>query len=688
MLPQVLRQLLKRSFVVRLLLATIGYGVVVTGSLYLVPAGGSGASLVWPPAAAGVALLFFGGLELWPAIAIAFFVTLFAHDISPPLTAITAIANVLESVVGAYLLRNYVGFSPHIGRLRDALGLILSSFVSTLISASVITIGVGLINHNGVLNGDLWVGIWIGHLVSLISMAPFVLRWGHRPFFHKTRNEVLEGLAIFGSITVLTFFLFWTPYGSIGIISLLYILIIPLIWAALRAGPRGMSLALFIIALGGAAGILFGFGPITHSANLPQALFGVQMIIGTLAFIFLPFTSITEERKEAVTKLERHVGELEVALQKISSEDQAKSDFIAILAHELRNPLSPILSGLELLKSKQHGPPDVLHMMGAHLHTVARLLDDLLDMSRISQKRLKLQREPVEIHAVMAQTVEMVKPYLDSREHHLQVELPQKEVWVDGDPVRLSQIFVNLLNNAAKYTDPGGTIVLSVTEQHGEVVVRVRDTGIGIEAERLNKIFEPFGASEKTERRPGGLHIGLSLAKRIAEMHSGSIAVYSKGPGQGTEFVVRLPIPQERVLPFEGTLKRIRGRFSKNSIAPRGGLTVLVVDDNEPAAQGLALLLKNNGHTVTVAYTGAQAIRSAMDTQPQVALLDIGLPDMDGHDLATKLRERFGDKLALVALTGYGQEQDRQKALRVGFAEHLIKPVSIVDVERVLQELF
>jgi signal transduction histidine kinase len=681
------------SYLVKLAVATVVYGLVLWGSLYLVPAGGSGASLVWPPAALGLAILWFWGIELWPSIAIAFFgVLLLRGGVAPPLIATTAVGNVLEAVITVYILRRYVNFSAMLGRLRDTLGLIIAAASATLVSSTVIVLGIYIFNQAPAINTALWIAIWVGHFVSLISLGPFALRWLERPLFTKTSREVVEGVAGFGLLTTLTILQFWTPYGSFGGISILYGLILVLIWAALRTGPRGLTLALFIFASIGATGVLFGYGPITGSPNLSQALFGVQMVIGILSLIFLLFASITEERKEAVITLEAHVGKLEKALSKISSEDQAKSDFIAILAHELRNPLSPILSGLELLKTEERASPEILKMMGAHLNTTARLLDDLLDISRISQKRFKLQKEPVEIKQVVAHALEMVHPTMESRRHTLTTTLPDEEIWFSADPVRLSQIFVNLLNNAAKYTDPGGTIGLHISRQGSELVAEVKDSGIGIAPHRLSKVFEPFGGSEPGGHRPGGLRIGLSLAQRMAQMHHGSVSAHSQGEGKGATFIVRLPLPPTMHLPMpEPQRGGVRSRFSKDAIVESreklGTLTILVVDDNEAAAEGLRKLLEHHGHTVRVAYDAPPALEMIAQEPPDVAILDIGLPTMDGYLLAKKIRERFGKKVGLIALTGYGQSDDKQKAKDAGFDEHLVKPVSVVDVQRVLLEL-
>jgi signal transduction histidine kinase len=675
------------TYALRFILLGLLYGLVAWLSLAFILTGPSGASLVWPVSAIGLAGLVFWGLDLWPALTLSIFIALMLRGYAPSLATGVALGNTLEAIVGAYLLMR-IGFHPLMSRMRDMLGLVLAAFVSTFVSSIFIAM-VAAVYFGHAFGSELWLGLWIGHTVSLLSFGPFVIRWGYRPLFTKTRREVVEGLLVFGFIAVLNFFIFWTPHGAIGGVSLIYILIFPLIWASLRTGPRGISLALFLTASIGISGILWGYGPV--SADAAQALFGIQTLIGTLSLIFLLFTSITEERKEAVVALEGHVDQLEVALQKISSEDQAKSEFIAILAHELRNPLSPVLSGLEILKTRETEPQDVVQMMAAHLHALARLLDDLLDITRISQKKFKLEREAVTLQNILERSLEMSRPYMEARGHAFSKDIAQEDIWVDADPVRLGQVFVNLLNNAAKYTPQGGAISLSVVREGDQAIVRVRDNGQGIERARMQKIFEPFAGG--TARGPQtGLHIGLSLAKRMADLHHASIEVLSEGAGAGSEFVVRIPLPDAAQPTLIGADKKTtRRRFSKTAVAEHariaGPVSVLVVDDNEAAAKMLATLLEHNGHKVVQAHAGLEALEQATQTRPQVALLDIGLPDIDGYEVGRRLRAQFGFDISLIALTGYGQEEDKEKAKQAGFDDHLVKPVSIVDVERSLANL-
>lgn len=676
-------------YLAKLLLFGVGYGAVAYLSLYLIPIG-SPSSIVWPPSAIGLAVLFLFGFDLWPGILVPLFVIfMIGRGLPPPAAALYAAANVVEALAGAWALRRF-DFRPMFDRLQDALVFSATTIGAPLISASLVSLVLDYIYPQ--LAHTAFIGLWLGHMASLLTFGSFALRWGHKPYFSRTRIEWLEIVPMFLLFIALTVLTYWTPYSTVGSVPILYLSIIPLIWIALRiAGPRGMTLALMLMALIAATGAMWGAGGIAHTIDLRQTLLSIQLVVGVLSLIFLLFTSIVEERKEAVIALRTNIDRLESAVERISLEDQAKSDFIAILAHELRNPLSPMLSGLELIKAGVQKPEEVVGMMGAHLHTMARLLDDLLDMSRISQKKFKIERSPVKLSTVISQSLEMVTPYMRERNHTLKVAQSDEDLWLSADPVRLAQVVVNLLTNAAKYTDPGGTIMLETRRAGADAVIEVIDNGIGIDPARLKKVFEPFGATDTGARRAAGLHIGLSLAKRMTELHQGTLEAQSRGAGRGSTFIVRLPLlPQAPLIDTGEIVPRGRARFSRSAFGRSkalGQLSVLVVDDNEAAADSLAQLLRHNGHGVRVVYDAPQALAACEDYTPRVALLDIGLPTMDGYELARRLRDKFGEDIMLVALTGYGQADDKEKARAAGFDEHLTKPVSIVDVERVLLEL-
>jgi signal transduction histidine kinase/CheY-like chemotaxis protein len=363
----------------------------------------------------------------------------------------------------------------------------------------------------------------------------------------------------------------------------------------------------------------------------------------------------------------------EIALREA---DRRKDEFLATLAHELRNPLAPIRAALHLMARPD--PSGRAHeeeraMAERQVVHLARLIDDLMDVARISKGRMELHKEVVDLRAVVKQAAQTVQPLIDGRRHGLSISLPDETVPMEADPTRLEQVFWNLLTNAAKYTDPGGRINLTVERNGFEVIARVRDSGIGIEREMLPQLFQMFvQAGGHRTHAQGGLGIGLGLVKCLVEMHGGSISAASDGPGRGSEFVVRLPVlPAD---PARDEPKRPQVNAETATLPRR---RILVVDDNADAARSLGRLLERlHGQDVRIAHDGPSALEIADSFRPEIALLDIGMPGMDGHELARRLRGRPEfENTVLVALSGWGQESDRRKSAEVGFDRHLVKPV-------------
>ncbi|HEX5273590.1 MAG TPA: response regulator [Gemmataceae bacterium] len=365
--------------------------------------------------------------------------------------------------------------------------------------------------------------------------------------------------------------------------------------------------------------------------------------------------------------------------REVQEADRKKNEFLAMLAHELRNPLAPIRNGIHLLRAVGTRDPqvrEVRDMMERQVQHLIRLVDDLLDLSRITRGKVRLQAEPLDLGKVLARAVETARPLIDERRHRLDVDGPAEALRVEGDAVRLAQVLGNLLNNAAKYTEEGGQITLGAARDGDEAVVRVRDTGMGIPAEMLGSVFELFTQVDRSlDRSQGGLGIGLTLVRQLVEMHGGRVEAHSEGPGRGSEFVVRLPLLKEEPRP---AAEKLNGSPGAARAAPGKSRKVLVVDDNRDAAESLGLLLEVSGHQVCVCHDGASALRAAGDYGPDAVLLDIGLPGMDGYEIARRLRADPATRGALlIALTGYGQVEDQQRAREAGFDYHLIKPADL-----------
>jgi PAS domain S-box-containing protein len=366
--------------------------------------------------------------------------------------------------------------------------------------------------------------------------------------------------------------------------------------------------------------------------------------------------------------------------------DRRKDEFLATLAHELRNPLAPIRNGLEVLKSPGADAVTaaaVRAVMERQLQHLVRLVDDLLDVSRVMRGKVELRKARVDLADVVARAVETARPALDARRHDFAVEGPGEPLILDADPVRLAQVIGNLLTNAAKYTDPGGRVRLSVRREGGAAVLRVRDDGIGIPPEILPQVFELFvQADHATTRAQGGLGIGLTLVKSLVEMHGGSVAAHSDGPGKGSEFTVRLPLAAGAVPEAAAGVRN--GSAAIPAAGTRAARRVLVVDDNVDAAESLALVLRLGGHAVRVAHNGPRALELAGAERPEIVFLDIGMPGMDGYEVARRLRASGAAGTVLVALTGWGTPEDRRRSAAAGFDHHLVKPVEIDEVQRLL----
>jgi PAS domain S-box-containing protein len=375
------------------------------------------------------------------------------------------------------------------------------------------------------------------------------------------------------------------------------------------------------------------------------------------------------------SKVARDITERKQSEAALREADRRKDEFLAVLAHELRNPLAPIRNSLHILRLTGQDDANVKRvgeMIDRQVNHLVRLVDDLMEVSRITRGKIELRREAVEVAAVVRSAVETSQPLVEAAGHRLALSIPPEPLAVEGDPVRLTQVVANLLNNAAKYTDRGGQIWLTVRREADSAVLSVRDTGIGIPDEMLTRVFGLFAQLDHAaDRGQGGLGIGLALVKSLVEMHGGTVHARSDGPGKGSEFLVRLPLV--RVAPVPQPSKP---DFRTLPLLPPR--TVLVVDDNRDAAESLGMLLRLLGADVHLAFNGPEALDAAVRYKPAVILLDIGMPGMDGYEVARRIRNLsdFRD-VTLIALTGWGQEGDLRLSQSAGFDHHLIKPADV-----------
>lgn len=364
--------------------------------------------------------------------------------------------------------------------------------------------------------------------------------------------------------------------------------------------------------------------------------------------------------------------------------NRRKDEFLAILAHELRNPLAPIRNGFDILRMgglDAEAIGSLQTMIKRQLDHLVRLVDDLMEVSRITRGRIELRLEPTPLSGVVASAIETSRPFIEAAAHELVVELPNEPLVIQGDPIRLVQVFSNLLNNAAKYTNSQGRIELRAERRGMQAVLRIRDNGIGIPPEMLSRVFDLFTqVSSDDERIRGGLGIGLTLVRSLVELHGGSIEAHSEGRGRGSEFVVYLPLAAP-------TQDALGGAGCGEQESPIGA-RILVVDDNRDAADSMRMLLNHFGADVHVVYDGQSALEALAPFKPQVMLLDIGMPGMNGLEVARRVRRSpQGDAVTLIALTGWGQEEDRRNSHEAGFDHHLVKPVDAVGLRRLLASL-
>jgi signal transduction histidine kinase len=417
-------------------------------------------------------------------------------------------------------------------------------------------------------------------------------------------------------------------------------------------------------------------------------------------------TNLQEEKTRELERLNSHLKrantELESTNRVLQSEvseraraeaalkeaDRHKDEFLAVLAHELRNPLAPIRNAVEIMRRSSLSDPqlvwsrDVVERQVKHL---TRLVDDLLDVSRITRGNINLSREPVSVSTIIARAIETIQPLIAEQRHELTVEVTDEVLEVEGDLTRLTQVLGNLLNNAAKYTDPGGTIIVSALRADADVEIRVRDNGIGIPPELLPRLFQLFTQVDAAAHRAqGGLGIGLALVRQLVQMHGGSVTAYSNGPGTGSEFLIRLPLRARRSTALGAGLVSL----AATNGAAKPGHRILLADDNQDALESLAALLQCDGHEVHTAGDGAEALELAAQCRPNVVLLDIGMPKLDGYEVARRIRaEPWGKSTILIALTGWGQDEDRRRSREVGFDSHLVKPLDPEALSTMLSRL-
>lgn len=637
-------------------------------------------AIVFPAAGIALAALVIEGISFWPVIFIAALVSSLLTGSPLFSILIMPVAHTLQAVLGAFLLKK-MRFDPVLRHLRDTLVLILACCLVSVVvpSLGMLTLWFNELYYNTSISSLTWGAWWIGILLSLLAITPLIVRWIAKPGFVRTMGEKVEICLSLSLLIIVNYFIFWSDVRVISGVSIVYFILVPFMWMALRTGPRFMTVGVFITAAMAISGTIFHITD--NMSEVGFRILQVEIFVTILALIFYILVAMEEERSNAVRAYKSHISSLEGTLSRVSSQDKAKTEFIAVLAHELRNPLAPLMSSIELLREEGVDKGRTLLNMEGLVKTMRRLLDDLLDISRISKKKLIIRKEKIDLRDVVERSVNYAAAVIEERGQRLQVNLPTRPLMIYADPIRIEQAITNLLSNASKFTDEGGAISIFLSSYDHVAEIRVLDTGIGIDPEVISRIFEPFLQVELGERKNEGLGIGLALTYELVKMHGGTLRADSPGKSRGSEFIIELPVIDDTYKEEENVkpAKKVSEEFKPH--------TILVVDDNVAAADGIKMLLELKGHKADCAYSGDEALKKVSQTNFSVIVLDIGLPGMTGYEVATALRKKLKYKGTIIALSGYGQEEDKVLATEKGFDYYLVKPISIKDLEGVLDNL-
>jgi signal transduction histidine kinase/CheY-like chemotaxis protein len=656
------------------------------------------ASPVWPPTGIALAAMLLFGVRVWPAIFIGAFLVNITTAGSIASSLGIAAGNTLEAAIGAMLVERYAGGARAFERAQDFLRFaVLAGALSTTISATIGATSLVLAGHaewNAF--GAIWLTWWLGDAAGALIVAPLLVLWGAAPRpgpLHERPFEAVLLLSVLVATGALVFM-----YPAFSRYPLPFLCIPPLIWAAFRFGQREVATSVAVLSAIATWATVRDAGPFVMESD-NESLLLLQSFMATIAALTLSVAALVWERKAVEAERLLLLESEQAARAEAEAANHAKDEFLAMLSHELRNPLAAISNAAQVLQSGETKPAfagravDIINRQARHL---SRLIDDLLDVARVTRGRIMLAAERLDLADVVQRSLATLRSAGRLEEHRLVVDLPP--VWVEADPARLTQIVDNLLLNAIKYTPPDGLIEVSTLSDGDEAALRVRDSGVGIPPELLPRIFDLFTQGPRSlDRAQGGLGVGLTLAHqdltqlkrdaradmdgqllrwhRLAQAHGGRIVAESAGSSRGCTFTVRLP----RVDPPQSVSQAPRTIVTEH-FPPR---RILIIEDDADGREALRMQLLIAGHDVYEAATGSEGIETAARVKPEVVLLDIGLPGLDGYQVAQRLRAA-DDCPRLIAITGYGQPQDRERAMRAGIDQHLVKPVDAAELRRLL----
>ena len=638
----------------------------------------SSASAVWPPTGIALAAVLAFGAGAWPAVLAGAFLVNLTISGAPLSSALIAAGNTAEALAGAWLVTRWAHGAACFERVRDVFRFAaLAAGLATMLSA---TVGVTTLVLSGQASSEaaagIWLTWWLGDAAGALIFAPPLVLWYRNRRIDVARARVSEAILTHAFVMGVGVLTFASPVLS-GY-PLVFLCLPPLAWVAFRFGRRAAATHVALLSMIAIYTTQHGVGPFVM-ASRNESLLVLQAFMATIALTMLPVAALVAEYRRARTELEEAHAQERRARAEAEGASAAKDEFLGMLSHELRNPLQAIHSSLWLLDRAggEERPRKALDILRRQTEHLTRLVNDLLDVARVTAGRMPLVPQPLNIAEAVRKAVNALDAAGRLDDHRVEVEAVP--VWLRADPVRLEQILSNLVSNAVKYTPQGGRVRITVGHDGDDALVRVRDDGMGIPPELLPRVFEAFTQGRRgIDRSEGGLGVGLALVQRLARLHGGSVEASSDGPGRGAEFVLRLPMI---------------GRASETE-QPKGGAAgprrVLIVEDNADVREALRTLLVHAGHIVYEAADGQEGVDAALRLKPDVVLIDIGLPVLDGYQVARELRARrasLGTDVRLVAVTGYGQAEDRRRSRAAGFDEHLVKPVDPEALQRALGEL-
>ena len=620
------------------------------------------ASAVWPPTGVAIAALLVFGYRATPAV----FVGAFLVNLTTAGTFVTSLGiatgNTLEGVLAAYLVTRFANGRNVFDHALDIFKFAgLAGLASTALSA---TIGVSILTAAGFAPpaqfGAIWLTWWLGDVAGAILITPLFVLWHREPSLRGPANRALEASLLLATVAAVTFAVFFHPL--LARYPLAFMCMPPLVWAAFRFRQRAVATTVAVMSVIATWATATGNGPFVM-ATANESLLVLQAFTALIAMTTLVMSALVQERVALSLREHAALAEAEGALR-------ASDVFLAMLSHELRNPLSAIAAASAVFDHPGISPDAatrasrIIKRQTAHF---TRLIDDLLDVARVTVGKMTLQRKRVNLADAVSAAIQS-----SSASGHRdlpRIELELGTAWVDADPDRLNQIITNLLHNAIKYTTLDGTIRIESDADDAHAVLRITDSGSGIAAELLPRIFDLFAQGDQgPDRAQGGLGVGLALVQRLVELHSGTVTAHSDGPGTGSTFVVRLP----RSVAPEATDAPSRAAAASKARAYR----ILIVEDNADARESLRIILESAGHEILEAADGETGIEYALEREPHVVVIDIGLPRIDGCEVARRIRT-INAGIRLIALTGYGRDEDRKRSRQAGFDAHLVKPVVV-----------